>query len=384
MAPPLTEGAVLQRGAPITVLGTADPGEGLLVTLGDARRVARADGEGRWTATFAPSAADAFPRALSVRAADGEALRVPGLLIGDVWIAAGQSNMAWATQLDAADNGVLRRALMDPTLRLYREPPRCADGPEPAAGQWTGSEWDDAKTFSAIGYHFGRALAAETGVPVGIVQAARGGSPIDAWVPTDRLDAPGFGDAPARRRAAERAVAEGRRAFAEAMLSWLTAYADEPEDAHAPPPWPSDADWRHVPGCYWDGMLAGLTGTPVAGMLWYQGESDATRGGAGYAQRLEVFLGAVRAAWGDDLPILVFGLPPYEGEPATARVRRAQEAVAARDGATVLVPSEAPGHDPLELHPREKREPARRAAAMAAASAASRQAATAPPGGMSN
>ena len=297
--------------------------------------------------------ANATSRAMTVTG-ETTVVVLSDILVGDVWLAAGQSNMAWPLQHTAEDNAVLRRRPVERTLRLYREPPRCSDAPQPANGRWTGSAWVNAKKFSAIGYHFGRALA-EEGVPVGIVLAARGGSPIEAWLPPDAL--PPASAAERRGLLAER---DGRRAaFPVAMDEWLAVHEGDLADAPPPPSWPDTAP--HLPGCYWDGMISGLHDTSVAGVLWYQGETDATRGTTGYADRLSLLLIELRKAYGRDLPIIVFGLPPLRTEPHTTAIRRAQEAVAAADPNTFLVPAEEPDADVLELHPRPKRGPAERA-----------------------
>ena len=358
--PPFTEGAVVQRDAPLAVSGSSEPGNRVEVSFHGHVVMARADSSGRWRARLPAMPAHAEPSALVARDADG-ATRIADLRVGDVWMVAGQSNAGWALQHDGADNGVLRRAPVDPALRLFRVPPRCAKSPVSARGAWTHSDWTGARNFSALGYHFGQALRARApDVPVGIVQVARGGSPLAAWLPPAVLKdaAP---EAAARRRAAQTRDREAVREHAVDARLWLDAFARAPEAA--PPPPVPDLAWTHVPGCYWDGMLWGLRDVPVAGMLWYQGETDATRGTVDYGRRLRAFLQAVRRGRGN-LPVVVFGLPPLDTQPRTEIVRAAQKEVAATDPLTVFVPAEAPGHDPLELHPRNKRDPAQRAAAI--------------------
>ncbi len=350
---------MLQRGVPLTVSGGADPGAVVTVRLGDETAEVRADGQGAWTTRLGPFAAAHEPRALMAATEDGDEAEVTDLLVGDVFLAAGQSNMWWPLQHADGNNAVLRRAPVNTSLRLYREPPRCASGPRKAAGEWTGSGWEDAKQFSAIGYHFGQAYAAADDVPVGIILAARGGSPIEAWLPPGALPQ----EASERRAAALRAQADERAAFAAALPSWFAAYEDDPSAAPPPPAWPTDGDLAHLPGCYWGGMLHGLKDTPIAGVLWYQGETDAAHVTRGYDALLTAFLGALRANWGESLPVIVFGLPPFDPVPATALIRADQESVAAADARTTLVAADDPAADPLELHPRPKRGPAKRAAA---------------------
>ena len=356
---PVTEGAVLQRGVPITLSGRATPGATVTVTLGQTRVQSLSAPDGRWSATLPAQATSAEPRELNIRTTEAE-LEIGDIRIGDVWIVAGQSNAAWPTQQDHLDNGRLRRAPLREGLRLYRQPPNCAKAPAPAAGEWRLSDWEGAKNFSALGYHFGAALAdAAPTVPVGIIQAARGGSPLDAWLPPDALAvAP---DALRRRQVRVEADRAARAAYPARVRAWLERHGLNPQTA--PPPPSFDAgDWVHVPGCYWDGMLESLADTPVAGVLWYQGETDATRGNTNYAGHLEAFLQVVRARWGGALPVVVIGLPPYAGQARTPVIRAAQREVASADPHTYFVPAEAPDHDVLELHPRNKRDPALRAA----------------------
>lgn len=176
---------VLQRGAPIRVWGTAQAGEAVRVWLGDNTRNSRhvrADADGRWQVQL-PAAPAGGPHVLTVRATNTLALR--DVLVGDVWLCSGQSNMAWtvaqsqdaAAELAAADHPRIRH--MQVAHRASLQPQR-----DLASAAWQVSSPDTAGQFSAVGYFFAVALQRARGgdsVPIGLVNASWGGSHIETW-----------------------------------------------------------------------------------------------------------------------------------------------------------------------------------------------------------
>lgn len=171
---------VLQRGAPLQVWGQAAPGQRVRVQLAGREAAVLAAADGRWRATLAPLGAGG-PHQLQV-SAGGDTRTVRDVLIGDVWVAAGQSNMEWrladaseaATELAAADHPQIRHAKMPHRVSLtplHDAPPL----------RWQPSSPATAGDFSAVAYHFARRVQAETRVPIGLLNLSWGGTHAETW-----------------------------------------------------------------------------------------------------------------------------------------------------------------------------------------------------------
>lgn len=185
----LSDGAVLQRGEPIPIYGWAAPGEAITVTLGDASLQTRADDDGRWSVRFDPREAGG-PIALRV-AGDYEVL-VHDILIGDVWLCSGQSNMElpmrrvrerFEEEIATSKNSRIRSFTV-PIRYEFNHP-----WEDIAGGQWVSADPATVLHFSAVAYFFAREIEAAEDVPVGILLSAMGGSPIESWMSEESLQA---------------------------------------------------------------------------------------------------------------------------------------------------------------------------------------------------
>jgi sialate O-acetylesterase len=174
------EHMVLQRDQPIQLWGRASPGRSLQVALAGHSASARVAPDGRWRATL-PRLPAGGPHRLRIQG-DGE-LELRDVLVGDVWLLGGQSNMEWP--LAASDSGAQEvNAPQNATLRQIRVPLRASLQPEAdiAPAPWVVAERGKVGEFSAIGYHFARQMQTVQGVPIGLVQTAWGGSHLETWV----------------------------------------------------------------------------------------------------------------------------------------------------------------------------------------------------------
>jgi sialate O-acetylesterase len=177
------EHMVLQRDQPIRVWGWATPGRTLTVALAGHQAMAKAGADGRWLAQL-PALKAGGPHQLQVTG-DGEARR-NDILIGDVWLLGGQSNMEWPLQ--ATDTGAQDVASpQNAQLRQLRVPLRASLRPEAdiAPAPWVVAEAGKVGEFSAVGYHFARQMQTTLGVPLGLVNTAWGGSHLETWVRRD-------------------------------------------------------------------------------------------------------------------------------------------------------------------------------------------------------
>jgi len=177
------EHMVLQRDRPVNVWGHAAPGQELAVELAGHRASTRVGADGRWRVQLAPLPAGGPYR---LRVIGDETIEVGDVLIGDVWLLGGQSNMEFP--LAATDTGPLEVASpQNPQLRQLRVPLRASVRPESeiAPAPWVVAESGQVGEFSAVGYHFARQMQAVQGVPIGLVDAAWGGSMLETWVRRD-------------------------------------------------------------------------------------------------------------------------------------------------------------------------------------------------------
>jgi sialate O-acetylesterase len=175
------DGMVVQRNQPIPVWGWAPPRSPVSVSFHGRAMRATSDASGAWQVKFPALAADG-PFDLNVRSGS-DTITVTNVMVGDVWIASGQSNMEFAVaQARNARDEIA--AAHDPLLRQFKVPTSWSNEPESdlAGGAWTSADPQHAGNFSAVGYYFARSLRASEHVPIGIVNTTWGGSAIEAWM----------------------------------------------------------------------------------------------------------------------------------------------------------------------------------------------------------
>ncbi|MCC7434261.1 MAG: hypothetical protein IT363_06215 [Methanoregulaceae archaeon] len=273
LASPFSSNMVLQRQTEVTIWGTADPGEQItLRATWGATGKATADDKGQWRAKLKTGPAGG-PHELSVSGSNSLYLR--NILLGEVWVCSGQSNMEWP--LNIVENGPAEVAAANhPNLRFLTVPHRMADQPENSfAGSWVACKPETARGFSATAYYFGLALQRELRVPVGLIQTAVGGTEAELWTsePTLRTMpdlAARFDAVRQRYQEAQNAAAERRKRLAAdpGLGQWSANEMD-------------DREWSRIsdPGLWREGDLADLDGT-----VWYRArllltDSQAKEGG---------------------------------------------------------------------------------------------------------
>ena len=183
--PLFSDNAVLPRDREIPIFGRTVPGQSVKVVLGSRTASARADAKGQWEARLEPLPAGG-PHTLTVSTPSKQLFR-RNILIGDIWVAAGQSNMEWPlSDSSGADDAI--EAARYPRVRLFIVPHRGSLAPESeCAGQWCECSPKTAAAFSAVGFHFARVVQGAIECPVGIMQATWGGTSIASWLPADVL-----------------------------------------------------------------------------------------------------------------------------------------------------------------------------------------------------
>ena len=180
------DGMVMQRNASVPVWGWARPGQDVVVTFDRKTHRAKADASGHWKVTLPPRGAGG-PHQMTV-AANGQRVQVRDILIGDVWLASGQSNIEW-TVADSRNAAQEIAAARDPRIRHFKVPQSWAPAPEEtlAGGEWKVANPANVGDFSAVGYFFARELRKHVDVPIGLINASWGGSRIEPWMSADAL-----------------------------------------------------------------------------------------------------------------------------------------------------------------------------------------------------
>ncbi|SHM84865.1 N-acetyl-beta-hexosaminidase [Chitinophaga jiangningensis] len=273
-----TDHMVLQRDKPMQIFGTGLPGTALRVRFGNRSVVAKVQADGSWMAVLPAFAADTVAKVLSVT--DGKrVISCYDVLVGDVWVCAGQSNMEFtlaeeAHVKEAAPNKQLRLMQRQKNTSTYNVPYQVSDTIflHPAnyySGSWKVADIAAARPFSAVGFYFGEMLQHTLHVPVGLINVAVGGSPCEAWI----REAAG-------KESSVKAVFSGNWLSNPALEPWCIQRGHENLDTllAMKVPLPANATgYRHPfqPGFLYDAAIAPLTAMQVKGIIWYQGESNA-------------------------------------------------------------------------------------------------------------
>jgi sialate O-acetylesterase len=310
---------VVQQGKPFTVWGWAGKGEPVAVGFGGQEKKAVAAADGTWRVVFEPLEAGGGPLEMTVRGGKGPALTVRDILVGEVWVCSGQSNMempfAW---LPKPDPDVLRAD--NPSLRLFLVPKRTAGRPqEDVDAKWELCRPETVRTFSMVAYYFGLELHRRLGVPVGLIESAWGGTMIEPWTPPL-----GFAAVPEVKPLLDRQAsryAEYRDKLAKDLPAWeawirearKALAAKAPIPAEPEPGYPDDPyDSPQAPTTLYNGMIHALTPLAIRGAIWYQGESN-RNDGLLYEKKMEALIRGWRTAWGlGDFPFYYVQLAPFD------------------------------------------------------------------------
>lgn len=353
---------VFQRDAPVPVWGQMDPGEAVAVLFADQVKRTTADADGRWRVDLDAMPANASPGVLRVESG-GQSLRREDILVGEVWLCAGQSNMQMGLAR-AADGEAEVAGADDPLLRLMRVENHVVPRGGDVVGEWAACAPASAERFSAAGYYFGLELRRELGVPVGLIVSAWGATGGESWLPIEAIrDLSDF--APVIERDRQREVDRPKlQAEHEAALARWRAERDAAEIAGKPlpptPRLPMSLRPQSRAGSLYDSMVLPLAPFAMRGSIWYQGEGNVGQGER-YHTLLTLLIDSWRRAWGQEN--FFFGivqLPNYRpivqepGDSHWARLRDAQCLTAERVPDTGLAVTIDLG-EADEGHPKNKR-----------------------------
>lgn len=397
MPPVFSSGMVLQAEMRVPVWGWAKPGEEVTVSFAGQNLVAKAGVDGLWLVKLAPMAVSAEGRTMTVKA-QGESKVFDDVLVGEVWLCSGQSNMS--LRLKKCNDGDKEVAhANDKELRFFSVPdhiPYPCDIPMekrlPGTGvkSWKKVGPDTAADISAIGYFFAKEIRRETKRPVGIVLAARGGSCAEAWVRREALlTDPVFAAYVAKTdgwKAKYPEALERQKRLPGLLSQWekdcKAAKASGQSEPGRPGSAPEDGEILSLH--YWASAgynthIASIKPYAVRGVLWYQGETNGGRnggcsGGHGYLRLLPLLINDWRTLWGQDrMPFYMVQLANYcapvvdpnnQSVWGWAEVREAQSIVSEQVPDCGLAVTLDIG-DRTNIHPGNKQEVGRRLALIA-------------------
>jgi sialate O-acetylesterase len=357
----VSDGMVLQRDAAVPIWGWADPDEEITVRIAGATKTTRAAADGKWMVHLDPLPAGG-PHVLEIAGKDTHAIQ--DVLVGEVWLGSGQSNMAMGVRL-CANAETEMAAANYPRIRSFRE----ESGPSEemqsvGTGHWAVCTPETVGTYSGTLYFFGRELQRALDVPIGLINSSLGGTPIQSWTSEEAQRAcpelePFLALALDRRETFD--PDEETKLFERRLARWekdKVRAAEKGKKPRGKPPDPVEGYARRGDlGWLFNAKIAPLIPYGIRGVLWYQGESNSLPDVAPYYRyQLPLLVKDWRARWGQaDLPFAWVQLPNFarhKVDRPTVREAERRALSLPRTGMAVTIDV----GDPLEIHPANKQD----------------------------
>jgi sialate O-acetylesterase len=373
-----TDHMVVQRDQPLKIWGWADPSESVVVSIGNSKATAVADAAGKWHLELPPMPANKSPSSLIIQGSNR--IEIKDVLVGEVWVCSGQSNMEWSVAASMNPHEEIAAA-NHPLIRHIKVPLVPSMIPlENFQSSWQVCSPNTAAGFTAVGYYMARELSVKLDIPVGLINSSWGGTRVEPWIPPvgfQRVDALGNiyqsvvgrtpGSAPYAKRLDE---------HIKSLEDWLVkakTYKERREVLAPNPSFPAELSpyaSNQDPTMLYNGMIHSIVGFPIRGAIWYQGESNHDEGML-YLEKKKALIQGWRELWGQgDFPFYYVQIAPFrygDKDPTTlAKFWEAQAAVqsAAPKTAMVVINDIATVND---IHPPNKQEVGRRLALLALA-----------------
>lgn len=338
---------VLQRETPVPVWGTASPGEEVSVSFAGQTVSGKADEKGAWCVTLQPLKTATEGTDLVIKGKNEITLK--NVVVGDVWLCGGQSNMEMNFQWGILDGKkFIEESAKYPLIRRvkFNKTTSTVVPKDPPVGEWSVCGPQTVPAYTACGYFFAVRLLEETGIPIGILDDNWSGSPIEPFIPTEAF---GMTFQP-KDKEEEQILAWFKRMDStlklydlsrpeskERMLKEIDVYrkyiktAEEQIAQGKVPPAPPATLYTHRPdNRAWNIMMAPIVRFPIKGAIWYQGCANGGEGNS-YYYKMKALIEGWRAAWKIDFPVYFVQLAPYwkrTADPAGgngyARIREAQ------------------------------------------------------------
>ena len=305
---------VLQQQMPVPIWGWADAGEQVTVSFGTQTRTTKADDSGKWQVRLAPLSPDEVPRNLMIKG--NNSITISDVLVGEVWVCSGQSNMEFAVR--QANNSAQEIQNADhPTIRLFTVPKWVQEQPQydiksDARGHttWQVCSPQSVSGFTAVGYFFGRQLEKSLHVPIGLIHTSWGGTPAESWAKHSYLEKDEDYKPIVDLAANAKPDYEKQLAKWEADSEKATA-----ENRPAPrKPMPPEQN-PNLASVLYNGMIQPIVPIAIRGATWYQGESNAGRAYQ-YRKLLPAMIQSWRNEWNEpNMSFLIVSLANYQAAP---------------------------------------------------------------------
>ncbi len=311
---------VLQQQATIKVWGWSDVGESVTVSLGEQSATATGGDNGTWSVELPAQQASKTPAKLTIKG--NNAIEINDVLIGEVWLCSGQSNMEWNVKSSTNAEQEISSA-NHPLIRHVKFGHRPSMTPiDDVNGQWQVCSPETVGGFTAVGYFMARRLHTELDVPIGLINSSWGGTRVEPWTPPV-----GFEKTTALQDIHQSILGRtvGTPPY-EAALSnhvaateaWLTKAKSTPsqtervEPSPAFPPSLLPFESHQDPTMLYNGMIHAIVGYPIRGAIWYQGESNHAEGML-YFEKKKALINGWRELWGQgDFPFYYVQIAPFE------------------------------------------------------------------------
>ncbi len=359
LATPFTDHMVLQREMKVPVWGTADASETVTVEFAGQTKTATAAADGQWRVDLDPLATSAESRTFTVTGSKtAQSLKLDDVLVGEVWLASGQSNMVFPVAASGPYGGLINyegemATANYPQIRMFTGSDTKAYEPQTTVRNtgWVVCSPDTVGVFSAIGYLFARDLYQQIKVPVGILTLASGASCAEAWISREALLAdPQTKPMLEAFDAGYKLYHSGAEGQAAEALTRPTPI-NKPRVARPPAP---ERD-QHMPTVLYNAMINPVVPYAIRGVIWYQGESivGGTPGLNLYGHVLQDLINDWRAKWGEgNLPFYMVQLPGQKNISNNPRIREEQQAILALPNTGLAVTIDT--GEPTNVHPRNK------------------------------
>lgn len=310
---------VLQRNSSVHFWGWASPNEEVKLTASwspnDTLKT-KANRQASWDFEVKTPAG---PGPFSITITGYNTIELKNVLVGEVWLASGQSNMEWSASAGIEGGEEAIANATHPTIRFFNVPRRSAKYPQQnVIAQWQESTPESMKYFSAVAYFFGKKLQEDLDVPIGLISASWGGSPAEIWVPQKEFD---------------------NDSTLQESVKMLKKEAWSPSE----------------PARAFNGMIHPVVPFKLAGVLWYQGETN-TSNPDYYAHTFTTLIKSWRSLWGEEFPFYFAQIAPYnygEGD-AGVRIRNIQREVRSVNNTGMVMTADIGNID--DIHPRNKKD----------------------------
>lgn len=326
----LSSNMVLQQQSTVNLWGWSSPAEKVFVTTSWSSTVDStiASGDARWNIAIKTPAAGG-PYTITFKG--NNTIVLHNVLIGEVWVCSGQSNMEWSSLNGLPQMDAELPKSTNTNTRFFHIPKTTALSPQDdCAATWTECRPETLKSFSAVAYYFGKQLQQKLNVPVGLINTSWGGTPAEVWTPEEVVEKD-----PELKEAAAKIGA----------TNW----------------------WPNAPGRAYNAMIAPITSFNIAGAVWYQGESNAGTAST-YKKLMTSLIDSWRKSWNKDIPFYYVQIAPfaYGNKNIGALLREAQTQTLTHPNTGMVVITDLVD-DVKDIHPRNKKDVGNRLAAWALA-----------------